>query len=63
MVWLSSVVRKCVDGKHTIHIDELDKVAADMRTRSHDIKHFLITLDPVSEKPVVAEFGTVYDRA
>jgi hypothetical protein len=28
-----------------------------------DIKHFLITLDLVTEKTAVEEFGTDYDRA
>jgi hypothetical protein len=28
-----------------------------------DIKHFLITLDPVAEKTIVDEFGTDYDKA
>jgi len=28
-----------------------------------EIKHFLITLDPVTEKTLVEEFGTDYDKA
>jgi len=28
-----------------------------------EIRHFLITLDPVAEKTTVEEFGTDYDRA
>jgi hypothetical protein len=28
-----------------------------------EIRHFLITLDPVTEKTTVEEFGTDYDKA